>query len=491
MNYFVTGATGFIGRHLVELLLQREGTVYLLVREGSRGRLEELRSRWGAEGERLVPVIGDLSQPKLGCEDQVADLKGKLDHFFHLAAIYDMTADGESQRVANVEGTREATKLAEALDAKQFHMVSSIAAAGLYKGTFREDMFEEAEKVDNHPYFQTKHQSEAVVREECDVPWRIYRPGIVVGHSETGEMDKIDGPYYFFKLIQRARDLLPSWFPGVGIEGREINLVPVDFVARAMDHIAHQPGLDGKVFHLTDPDPLTAGQVVNTFARAAHAPEAAMRIDSRMFEFIPKQVRSGLQMLPPVKRITDQLLSDFGIPRSVLFYINYPTRFDSRNTLQALEGTDIRVPPLPSYADKLWDYWERNLDPDLFKDRSLSGAIGGKFVMITGASSGIGKATALKCAAAGAEVLLVARTPEKLEQTKAEIGEEGGTAHIHRAISRTQRTSTGWRRRCSTSTAGWMCWSTTQGDRFAARSSSPTIASTTSSAPCNSTISGR
>src|SRR5215207_7291782 len=432
MSYFVTGATGFIGRNLVEQLLERDGTIYVLVREGSRGRLEELRSGWGAEEGRIVPVIGDLSQEKLGCEDQVAELRGDIDHFFHLAAIYDMTADAESQRVANVEGTREAVKLAEALDANRFHMVSSIAAAGLYKGTFTEDMFEEAEKVDNHPYFQTKHESEAVVREECSVPWRVYRPGIVVGHSETGEMDKIDGPYYFFKLLQRARNAVPQWFPGVGIEGRRINLVPVDYVARAMDHIAHIDGFDGQAFHLTDPNPLTAGQVINVFAKAAHAPEAAMRIDSRMFEFIPKQVRMGLTMLPPVKRITDQVLADLGIPRSVLVYINYPTDFDSTKTQEALEGTGISVPPLASYAERLWDYWERNLDPDLFKDRSLSGAISGKVVLITGASSGIGKATAIKAAAAGAEVLLVARTPEKLEETKVEIEEAGGTAHIHK-----------------------------------------------------------
>ncbi len=431
MSYFVTGATGFIGRNLVEQLLVREGTIYVLVREGSRGRLEELKSRWGAEEGRIVPVSGDLSQEHLGCGDQIDELKGKIDHFFHLAAIYDMTADAESQRVTNVEGTREAVKLAEALEAKHFHMVSSIAAAGLYKGTFTEDMFDEAEKVDNHPYFQTKHESEAVVREECDVPWRVYRPGIVVGHSETGEMDKIDGPYYFFKLLQRARNALPQWFPGVGIEGRRINLVPVDFVAKAMDHIAHIDGLDGQAFHLTDPNPLTAGQVINTFAKAAHAPEAAMRIDSRMFDFIPKQVRMGLTMLPPVKRITDQVLADLGIPRSVLVYINYPTDFDSTRTQEALEGTGISVPPLPSYAERLWDYWERNLDPDLFKDRSLSGAIRGKVVLITGASSGIGKATAIKCGEAGAEVLLVARTPEKLEETKAEIEEAGGTTHIH------------------------------------------------------------
>jgi NAD(P)-dependent dehydrogenase (short-subunit alcohol dehydrogenase family) len=434
MNYFVTGATGFIGRHLVELLLQREGTVYVLVREGSRGRLEELRSGWGVGEDRVVPVVGDLSQPRLGVSDEtVEELKGKIDHFFHLAAVYDMTADAETQKAANIEGTVHAIELADALEAGTFHLASSIAAAGLYKGTWREDMFEEAEDLDTHPYFRTKHESERVVREQYDRPWRIYRPGIVVGDSETGEMDKIDGPYYFFKLIQRLRDVLPQWMPTVGVEGKQINLVPVDFVARAMDHIAHEPDLDGQTFSLTDPNPKSAGQVINLFARSAHAPQMSMRLDPKMFDIVPSQVRSGLMMLPPVKRIRNNVLNDLGIPESVLTYVNYPTKFDSRNTQAALEGSDISVPPLETYADKLWDYWERNLDPDLFKDRSLSGAIGGKTVLITGASSGIGRATALRVAEAGAKVLLVARTPEKLEETREEIEAAGGTAFIHRA----------------------------------------------------------
>ena len=278
MSYFVTGATGFIGRNLVERLLEREGTIYVLVREGSRGRLEELRNRWGAPEDRVVPVIGDLSQPRLGVSDEdVERLRGDVDHFFHLAAVYDMTADAESQKVANIEGTRHAIELAEEVKAGCFHAVSSIAAAGLFKGTWREDMFEEAEDLDTHPYFRTKHESEKAVREECDVPWRVYRPGIVVGHSETGEMDKVDGPYYFFKLIQRLRNAMPQWMPTVGVEGKEINLVPVDFVAAAMDHIAHEPGLDGQAFHLTDPNPKSAGQVINLFAGAAHAPKMQMR----------------------------------------------------------------------------------------------------------------------------------------------------------------------------------------------------------------------
>src|SRR5690606_21713955 len=116
---------------------------------------------------------------------------------------------------------------------------------------------------------------------------------------------------------------------------------------------------------------------------------------------------------------------------SVLSYINYPTKFDSSQAQAALEGTGIAVPPLETYAGKLWDYWARHLDPELFKDRSLSGAIGGRVVMITGASSGIGKETASKAAAAGATGLLVARSADKLAELREQIERDGGLAHIH------------------------------------------------------------
>jgi NAD(P)-dependent dehydrogenase (short-subunit alcohol dehydrogenase family) len=433
MNYFVTGATGFIGRNLVQRLLQREGTVYALVRAGSRGRLEELRTAWGADGARVVPVSGDLSRQGLGVsEEDLLTLRGGVDHFFHLAAIYDMAAGAEAQEVANVEGTRHAVELAGAIEAGCFHQVSSIAAAGLYKGTWREDMFEQAEDLDTHPYFRTKHESERVVREECGRPWRVYRPGIVVGDSRTGEIDKVDGPYYFFKLLQRARRVLPAWLPTVGVEGGEINIVPVDFVAAALDHIAHQPGLDGRTFHLTDPDPRSAGEVVNLFARAADAPQAALRLDSDLTDPATSLVRTGLRFLPPARRLAEAALGEAGIPAGVLNYVNYPTHFDSTATQAALEGSGIAAPPLETYADRVWDYWERNLDPGLFKDRTLAAAVRGKVVLITGASSGIGRATAVKVADAGATVLLVARSVEKLEEAKREIEMAGGVAHIHR-----------------------------------------------------------
>jgi len=471
VSYFVTGATGFIGRNLVELLLEREGTVYVLVREGSKGRLAELLNRWGADPDRVVGIVGDLSEPRLGISDaDVERLSGNVDHLFHLAAIYDMTANAETQRVANVEGTRHMVEFAEAVEAGRVHMVSSIAAAGLYKGTWREDMFEEAQDVDTHPYFQTKHESEGVVRSECKRPWRVYRPGIVVGDSETGEMDKVDGPYYFFKLIRRIRNTVPQWMPMPGVEGREINIVPVDFVVKAMDHIAHLDGLDGRAFSLTDPTPMTAGQVIDTFAKAAHAPQSAARLPASAIGAIQPLLKMAVSGMPLGDTIADAALSDLGIPRSVLVYVNYPTHFDSRQAEAALEGTGISVPPLEAYAGKLWDYWERHLDPDLFRDRTLLGAargrlglvggltqiieqqipdelmrlgrrlqgsvsleksVRGRVVMVTGASSGIGKSAALKIAEAGGIVLLVARTPEKLDSTQQQIEAVGGVAYVH------------------------------------------------------------
>ena len=431
MAYFVTGATGFIGRYLVENLLQREGTIYVLCREASLGKVETLRKKVGDLDGRVVPVMGDLTQPELGISDADQDkLRGQVNHFFHLAAVYDLEAGESEQIMANVEGTRNAMGAAKALQAGCFHHTSSIAAAGMYPGIFREDMFEEAENLDD-PYLRTKHESEGLVRKQCKVPYRIYRPAMVVGHSKTGEIDKIDGPYYFFSLIKKLRQLLPPWMPMVGIEGGRFNLVPVDYVADALDYLAHQDGLDGKCFHLTDETHYKIGEVINIFARAGHAPQMNMRVDTRMFSFMPPFLRKTLGTLPPVRRITNTVLEDLGIPRAVLKFTRYYTKFDNREAQASLEGSNIKCPKLESYAWRLWDFWERNLDPDLFIDRTLEGRVAGKIVVVTGASSGIGKATAIKLAEAGAVIIMAARKPTKLEKAKQEIEEKGGKVYSY------------------------------------------------------------
>ena len=426
MIYFVTGATGFIGKRLVAKLLEKPtATVYFLTRDKTPERLQALYDYWQADASRAVPVVGDLCQPGLGVgKADLKKLKGKVDHYFHLAAIYDLKASAEEQMAANVDGTRNAVELAQQINAGCFHHVSSIAAAGLYEGIFREDMFEEAENLE-HPYFGTKHESERIVRAECKRPWRVYRPGVVVGDSRTGEAEKIDGPYYFFKLIQKMRKILPPWMPSIGLEGGRINIVPVNFVVDALAHISHLKNLDGRCFHLTDPHPMRVGDVLNTFARAGHAPEMALRINAALLGFIPKSVRKTLMALTPVRRIRNAIMKDLGLPEDVMQFVNYPTRFDCKETEKVLAGSGISVPQLDTYAWKLWDYWERRMDPDLHIDRSLRGRVAGKVVLVTGGSSGIGKAAAFKIAEAGAITIIVARDQQKLDETVAEAKAKG------------------------------------------------------------------
>ena len=434
MAYFVTGATGFVGGRLVqELLANRKGTIYCLVRPGSVEKLDERIKKWGATKRRVKPIVGDLAAKNLGIsKDDLAELKKDVDHVFHLAAMYDITATEEAQRAANIDGTRHVVQVVNKIRPKYFHHTSSIAAGGQYDGWWDENMLDEATGLDN-PYFSTKHDSERIARDESKVTWRVYRPGIVIGDSETGEIDKVDGPYYFFKMIQKLRGMLPSWFPLVGLEGRRINVVPVDFVAKAMDHIAHldDKQWDNKVFHLVDPDPYSAGDIMNFFAAAAHAPSFSMRIDYRAFDLIPKSAKKVLGSIAPIANAKDAVLGDLGIPEEAFKYVNWSTKYRSENTQTALEGSGIEVPDLADYAWRIWDFWERHLDEDLFKDHSLRGSIEGKVVMVTGASDGIGLQVALDSAEAGAIVLLVSRTREKLEAVRDQIVEAGGVAHVH------------------------------------------------------------
>ncbi|MDZ4298640.1 MAG: SDR family oxidoreductase [Moraxellaceae bacterium] len=431
MNYFVTGATGFIGKFLLERLLQRpDAEIYVLVRPGSEAKFVSLCQRFAEAASRLHLVSGDITQAGLVSAEDKARLAGHIDHVFHLAAVYDMAMDDATADLVNNEGTRNVVEFANALGGQvRLHHVSSIAVAGEdFVGTFTESMFDQGQPI-RHPYYRTKFESEKIVREEARVPYRVYRPGAVVGDSRTGEMDKIDGPYYFFKTIQKLSFTLPKWLPLIAIKGGRVTLVPVDYVAAAMDHIAHQPGLDGKAFFLIQSPAPTMGEMLQTLLQAAHGPELAANLNLQTLHKPVRHITGRLSQIVP--HFDDLFERIVGAPPAAVTAAFTQTRYDDSQARAALAGSGIHCPDLRDYADKLWQYWSLYLDIHTKVSTRAKRNLNGKVVVVTGASSGIGFQVAKKVAAAGARVVLVARQQDKLAQAQQVIQLMGGEAYVY------------------------------------------------------------
>ncbi|MEV6392010.1 SDR family oxidoreductase [Nocardia xishanensis] len=419
VSYIVTGGTGFLGRRVVQGLLDAdpEAIVHVLVRAESLAKFTELAEGWHG-GERAFALVGDLTAERLGLRDQAP----KADHVIHLGAVYDMTADEHTAHAANVAGTRSVIALARELDAV-LHHVSSVAVAGDHKGKFFEEDFDLGQNLTS-PYHRTKFAAEQLVRESRGVRWRVYRPAIVVGDSRTGEMDKIDGPYYFFSAIAKLAALpsdLPMPLPDLGAT----NIVPVDYVAAAMVELVRKSGLDGRTFHLVNPRPQPFDAVYGALAAAAGAPAGIGPVPGSGLAL------NGLAQLPGVPAVRDFLLSQLGIPPEVAPHVSFASEFVSESTEAQLRSSGLSVPPFESYAARLWQYWRANLDPNRDRPADSGDPLSGRIVLITGASSGIGLATAHAVARRGATVLMVARGRADLLAAAESVRAEGGAAYTY------------------------------------------------------------
>ncbi|SFA72272.1 Thioester reductase domain-containing protein [Amycolatopsis marina] len=427
-SYFVTGGTGFLGRRLIRRLLSRPDceAVYVLVREQSRHRLAELTEQW-PHPDLVVPVIGDLTTDHLGVDP--AGLRTPIDHVVHLGAVYDLTADTQLNEQANVTGTRNVLAFAARAQARWLHHVSSIAVAGEHEGRFTESDFDLGQRLPTS-YHATKFAAEKLVREQSGTRYRVYRPAAVVGDSVTGEMDKVDGPYFFLPAFAKL-GLLPSRLPLIAPRLGDSNIVPVDYVVDAMEHLMHIEAESGATYHLAAPRPQSLTEVHNAFSAAAGGPRivATLPVDlsARLRRAGRALTRTGKRRTLPHRAIA-AMIEEVGIPAEVLPVLSTPVEFDTTATRAALAGSGLRCPPLQKYAGRLYRYWAEHLDVD----RARRGpAIRGRTVLVTGASAGIGRAVAVAVASEGATVLLVARRGEELEAVRAQITSTGGSAAVY------------------------------------------------------------
>jgi thioester reductase-like protein/enoyl-[acyl-carrier-protein] reductase (NADH) len=418
MRYVVTGGTGFIGRRVVSRLMatRADAEVWVLVRRQSLSRFEHLAAEWG---ERAKPLVGDVTAADLDLTDQAIAELGDVDHVVHCAAIYDITAGESEQRAANVEGTRAVIALARRLDAT-LHHVSSIAVAGDFRGEYTEADFDVGQRLPT-PYHQTKFEAELLVRSTPGLRYRVYRPSVVVGDSRTGEMDKIDGPYYFFSVLAKLA-VLPRFTPIMLPDTGRTNIVPVDYVVDALVELMHAEGRDGQTFHLTAPKTIGLRGIYRGVAEAAGLPP--------LRGSLPRSVAAPvLKVRGRAKAVRNMAAAQLGIPGEVLDVVDLKPTCIADETRKALHGSGIELPEFASYAPKLWRYWAENLDPDRARRGDPAGPLVGRHVIITGASSGIGRASAIAVAARGATVFALARNAEALDELVAEIRAGGGQAY--------------------------------------------------------------
>jgi len=421
MRYVVTGGTGFIGRRAVARILEHspDAQVWVLVRRASLGRFEALASQHGqAWDDRVNPLVGDLTEENLGLTDSVLAELGDIDHVLHCAAIYDITAGAAEQQATNVEGTRAVIGLAKRLDATLSH-VSSIAVAGDYAGEFTEDDFDIGQQLPT-PYHQTKFEAEQLVRSTPGLRYRVYRPAVVVGDSRTGEMDKVDGPYYFFPLLAKLA-ALPGLTPMAVPDTGRTNVVPVDYVVDALVELMHSPSLDGRTFHLTAPKAIGLPDIYRAVAAEAGLP--------RLRAKLPGAVAAPVLNVGGRARVwRNMIATQLGLPAEVLDLVNLRPTFVADATRAAL-GNSVRLPEFADYAPALWRYWAQHLDPDRARRDDPAGPLVGRHVIITGASSGIGRASAIAVAERGGTVFALARSGSALDDLVAEIRSGGGQAY--------------------------------------------------------------
>lgn len=331
-THFFTGFPGFIATQLIKGLICQQDIeqIYAIVQPDQVERAKKQIDAIMEELEVEVPFamfVGDITQPDLGLEPSaIAELSKQTLVVWHLAAIYDLAVDAESAWRVNVEGTRQINRfITEYLSIIRYMYFSTAYVAGTREGLLRETELIRPKAFKNH-YEETKFEAEVLVESLKEViPTTIIRPGIVRGHSRTGETIKFDGPYFFMNMIDRLRWL--PFIPYVGRTDARINVVPVDYIIDASIYLSSHGEADGKTVHLTDPSP--------------HPVEEVYR--AMVIELTGKRPKGRLPRPLAEKSLSSiRLQQRLGVEAETLDYLSWNATFDTTVAEQLLEGSGIR-----------------------------------------------------------------------------------------------------------------------------------------------------
>lgn len=348
----MTGFPGFLSEYLLAQLADTtSGPLHFLCLpatvEAARRRLTELAAAHPGLADRWTVHSGDITRQRLGLAPKTyEDLSAQVGVVWHLAAIYDLSVAKAIAYRVNVQGTINLLDFCQdCSQLKRLNYVSTCYVAGDRRGLVKESELDLGQRHHNH-YEGTKFWAEVEVqRRQSQIPTAIFRPAVVIGDSRTGATTKYDGPYYIFRLLHR----LPPWLPvpNVGQGKARVNLVPIDFVAKALAALGHRPGHDGKVYQLADPQPMSAKEIVD-----------------RALALMGREPTRGSLPATWVERALsqDSVAQWSGVPREALTYFNYDAHFDTTQATAALADAGLPCPHLSDYLDDIVDFFLRHPD---------------------------------------------------------------------------------------------------------------------------------
>ncbi len=289
IGLLVTGATGLVGVFTIRKLVRLGHRPYVLVRGRSPGSREIALM---AEQGLVRSLAGDITQPGLGLAPEIRnELREQVGTVLHLAADYRLSIDASSADKTNLGGTENLLDVVSRWNLRAFHHVSSIVVAGDCPGLVAEA------PIEKHGHFRNEYERSKWLSEQLMVkaarrfPVRIYRPGVIVGDSRTGETTKFDGPYAALHL---ARKFLPFIMPGDA--ENSFPLVSVDLVADVLTAGLAEPPHELEILHVLDSDPPTVMELTRAWLHGLTGHEWIVRV--------PRGLASAARHLPGFHRMT-------------------------------------------------------------------------------------------------------------------------------------------------------------------------------------------